>query len=102
MLLELPLVLPAQRPASPEIAESPTLTIHGAPTPGPSACAATAPVPIVAPTNPNNIAPRASLRFIGSPVFSPAGRAGAEGSLTRELPWFKHLAATVELRARSL
>src|ERR1044072_3386571 len=31
------LVLPAQRPASPEIAESPSATIAGAPTPGPSA-----------------------------------------------------------------
>src|SRR3954447_1726931 len=35
-----PFVLPAQRPASPEIAESPTDTIVGAPTPGPSARAA--------------------------------------------------------------
>src|ERR687897_728754 len=30
-------VLPAQRPASPEIAESPSVTTAGAPTPGPSA-----------------------------------------------------------------
>src|SRR3954447_8072005 len=36
---ELSLVLPAQRPASPEIAESPTLTTVGVPTPGPSAIA---------------------------------------------------------------
>ena len=34
-----PLVLPAQRPASPEMAESPTLTTVGFPTPGPSASA---------------------------------------------------------------
>ena len=33
-------MLPAQRPASPEMAESPTLTTHGVPTPGPSAAAA--------------------------------------------------------------
>jgi hypothetical protein len=39
-LSELVLVLPAHRPASPEIAESPTLTIQGEPVPGPSACAA--------------------------------------------------------------
>ena len=31
------LVLPAQRPASPEMYESPTVTTHGVPTPGPSA-----------------------------------------------------------------
>src|SRR3954454_11683739 len=31
------LVLPAQRPASPEMAESPRLTTHDAPAPGPSA-----------------------------------------------------------------
>src|SRR5688572_17847467 len=30
-------VLPAQRPASPEIAESPSVTTVGVPTPGPSA-----------------------------------------------------------------
>src|SRR3954467_11398501 len=42
MLDELLLVLPAQRPASPEIAESPTLTTHGAPAPGPSAAAGVA------------------------------------------------------------
>ena len=39
---ELLLVLPAQRPASPEMAESPTLTTHGVPTPGPSAIAGAA------------------------------------------------------------
>src|SRR5687767_351998 len=33
------LVLPAQRPASPEMAESPRLTTHGVPAPGPSAAA---------------------------------------------------------------
>src|SRR3954452_22252445 len=33
------LVLPAQRPASPEIAESPSATTAGVPTPGPSALA---------------------------------------------------------------
>jgi hypothetical protein len=38
--LELWFVLPAQRPASPEIAESPTLTTVGVPTPGPSPNAA--------------------------------------------------------------
>src|SRR4051794_14973180 len=38
-----PLVLPAQRPASPEIAESPSAAIDGVPTPGPSALAV--PVP---------------------------------------------------------
>src|SRR5215212_4585150 len=32
-----PFVLPAQRPASPEIAESPSATTAGVPTPGPSA-----------------------------------------------------------------
>ena len=32
-------MLPAQRPASPEMAESPTLTTVGVPTPGPSASA---------------------------------------------------------------
>src|SRR5918997_6431914 len=32
-------VLPAQRPPSPEIAESPTVTTAGVPTPGPSAAA---------------------------------------------------------------
>ena len=41
-LLGEPFVLPAQRPASPEIAESPTLTTAGVPTPGPSASAGTA------------------------------------------------------------
>src|SRR5262245_7270312 len=40
---ELLFVLPAQRPASPEIAESPTATTAGAPTPGPSAKAGAAP-----------------------------------------------------------
>src|SRR5688572_12867907 len=35
-----PFVLPAQRPASPEIAESPSATTAGVPTPGPSARAA--------------------------------------------------------------
>src|SRR3954453_22131387 len=39
-------VLPAQRPASPEMAESPRLTTHGAPTPGPSAAAGDAPLTI--------------------------------------------------------
>ena len=34
------LVFPAQRPASPEIAESPRVTTAGVPTPGPSAAAA--------------------------------------------------------------
>src|SRR5215217_2961513 len=33
------LVLPAQRPASPEMAESPSVTTAGVPTPGPSATA---------------------------------------------------------------
>ena len=33
-------MLPAQRPASPEIAESPSVTTAGVPTPGPSADAA--------------------------------------------------------------
>ena len=33
-------MLPAQRPASPEMNESPTLAVHGEPTPGPSARAA--------------------------------------------------------------
>src|SRR4051812_50206392 len=42
MFDELLLVLPAQRPASPEIAESPTLTTHGDPAPGPSAAAGVA------------------------------------------------------------
>src|SRR4051812_28649533 len=37
-----PLVLPAQRPASPEIAESPSVTTVGVPTPGPSARAGAA------------------------------------------------------------
>src|ERR671917_2976508 len=36
-------VLPAQRPASPEIAESPSVTTAGAPTPGPSAAACAGP-----------------------------------------------------------
>src|SRR3954465_11197075 len=35
-------VLPAQRPASPEIAESPSVTTTGVPTPGPSADAGAA------------------------------------------------------------
>src|SRR5688500_6350402 len=39
------LVLPAQRPASPEIAESPIDTTVGVPTPGPSAAAGAAPTP---------------------------------------------------------
>jgi hypothetical protein len=39
-LAELLLLLPAQRPPSPEMYESPTLTTHGLPTPGPSACTA--------------------------------------------------------------
>ncbi len=34
-----PFVFPAQRPASPEIAESPSVTTAGVPTPGPSAAA---------------------------------------------------------------
>src|ERR687885_169225 len=34
-----PLVLPAHRPASPDIAESPSAAIDGVPTPGPSAYA---------------------------------------------------------------
>src|SRR5690349_631508 len=37
------LVLPAQRPASPEIAESPIVTTVGVPTPGPSAFATAGP-----------------------------------------------------------
>src|SRR5687768_56569 len=46
------LVLPAHRPASPEMAESPTLTTHGAPTPGPSARAGL--------TAPNVVSPAAA------------------------------------------
>src|ERR1700675_4844738 len=98
MLLELPLVLPAQRPASPEIAESPTLTIHGAPTPGPSACAGAAPVATVAPTNPNNIAPTASLRPINAPRSATPPAASAASHARRfcsSTPLAEHLCRRV-------
>src|SRR6478752_7782051 len=67
MFDELLLVLPAQRPASPEIAESPTLTTHGDPTPGPSACAAGAPIATVPPTSEKSSAPTASLCLVNPP-----------------------------------
>src|SRR6266545_3364346 len=75
------LVLPAQRPASPEIAESPRLTTQGVPTPGPSAAAgaataiseatvsATTPTPTATRRNPPSALILAPLRQNGtSPV----------------------------------
>ena len=86
---------PAQRPASPEIAESPTVTTVGVPTPGPSAAAAGATTPsttMAATTalNPARISydlPRSDSRQAGDPLRSrappvnPAG-AKAHGSAT--------------------
>src|SRR3954467_12714545 len=48
---ESPFVLPAQRPASPEIAESPSVTTVGVPTPGPSAAAGAATASTAVPAN---------------------------------------------------
>ncbi len=80
-------MLPAQRPASPEIAESPSEATHGAPAPGPSADA-----PAGA-TQATAMATTASIRtrrpsartcsipdllelgpFAGKPLMSPRGR----------------------------
>src|SRR5437879_5216387 len=79
---ELPFVFPAHRPASPEMAESPTLTTHGAPTPGPSATAgvaatATSPPP---PTNTTASAARhrrCPMNF--PPLFRNADPNGRQG-----------------------
>ena len=49
------------------VAESPTLTIQGDPTPGPSACAAGAPIATIPPMSENSSAPTASLRLMDSP-----------------------------------
>src|SRR4051795_3587976 len=65
---ELPFVLPAQRPASPEIAESPTATTAAVPEFGPSARAAVAPAP-------THVAPAASsairILFMSGGLLEP-------------------------------
>src|ERR1051325_4474942 len=71
------LVLPAQRPASPEIAESPSATIAGAPTPGPSAHA----VPPVQPQPPATTkATRARRTAPTSSSREPPVRGSSHGS----------------------
>src|SRR5215213_1930471 len=80
------LVLPAHRPASPEIAESPSATIDGGPTPGPSAHAAALtqhqPTATTQATRRRRTAPTSSSREPGGDPLTLA-RSQATGSSTR-------------------
>src|SRR5919112_1862101 len=71
-----PFVLPAQRPASPEIAESPSVTTAGVPVPGPSAAAGAA-TARHSRTPAMDTRPSARMRNlprIGAPILGPGPR----------------------------